>query len=110
MVSSAMLTESSKPTKAKKPSAVAPSTPVIRAKPVPLDSNSTSREGSPPPVSTAYAPMPRMTARPLSSTRVRTTFILTDSATPRRLTAARISTKATAIRVGGRAPAVSSLM
>ena len=31
LVSSAMFTESSKPTKAKKPRAVAPSTPVIRA-------------------------------------------------------------------------------
>lgn len=103
LVSSAMLTESSKPTNAKKPSAVAPSTPVSRAYPVPPVSIWVSREGSPSPLNTAYAPIARITASPLTSTRVRTTFAFTDSATPRRLIAARARTNRIAIRVGGTA-------
>lgn len=101
LVSSAMFTESSNPTKAKKPSAVAPSTLVISANPVPPASNSPSREGSPPPDSTAYAPIPMITSRPLSSTSVRTTLAFTDSETPRRFSAASARTKATATSDGG---------
>ncbi len=103
-----MFTESSNPTNAKKPSAVAPSTPVIRAYPVPPASNSPSREGSPSPFSTAHAPIARMIARPVSSTSVRTTFVFTDSDTPRRFRAASSRMKQIATSVGGSASPVSS--
>lgn len=95
-----MLTESSNPTKAKKPSAVAPRTPVIRAVPVPLASKSVSREASPSPVTTAATPIPMMTSRPVTSTMVSTTFVLTDSATPRTLSAASATMKRIATSVG----------
>jgi putative spermidine/putrescine transport system permease protein len=46
---------------------VAPNTPVIRAYPVPLASNSPSRDGSPSPVSTAYAPIATLVATVLGT-------------------------------------------
>ena len=85
--SSAMLTESSKPTIAKNASDVA----AVTARKVPLSlglSKTTTREKSALPWVTAYMPMKMISRRPESSTIVSTTLALTLSLTPRKLIAA----------------------
>ena len=94
--SSAMFTESSKPTIAKNASDVA----AVIAKNVLLSlglSNTTTREKSALPWVTAYRPMKMIISRPDSSTRVSTTLALTLSPTPRKLTAATSAMNASAI-------------
>ena len=85
--SSAMLTESSKPTMAKNASVVAAITGQSML-PVPEVLNSRTRETSPAPAPIAQRPMKMMIRSPDSSTQVRTTFAFTLSPTPRKLTSA----------------------
>ncbi|KMS85690.1 hypothetical protein ACZ91_40915 [Streptomyces regensis] len=83
LVSSAMLTESSKPTIEKNASEVAD---VIATSMVwSWVLNSTRRLGSPAPFRTAQAPTPMMISRPPISMHVNTTLVVTDSRTPRKL-------------------------
>jgi hypothetical protein len=96
--SSAMLTESSKPTMAKKASVVAAITGQTRL-PVSETLNSVMRDTSPSPAPIAHRPMTMMIRRPLSSTQVSTTFAFTLSPTPRKLTAATRAMKASPMRV-----------
>ncbi len=98
-----MLTESSKPTMAKKASVVAA---ITGQKTPPLSgaANVQARETSPWPPAIAQKPMPMMISRPVSSTTVRTTFILTLSPTPRKLMAATRAMKPTAISGTPQAP------
>ena len=102
-VSSTMLTESSKPTSAKKPSAVAP---VIARKTLlsPSVSKMTAREKSASPWKTAMKPTTRTRSRPVSSTHVRNTLNQTPSLTPRRLIAARMRRKTSAMMSGAHRP------
>ena len=82
VVSSTMLTESSKPMIAKNASAAPLTTSENGSAPA---LNSSARAGSPMPWLKAQAPM-RMTIKsPASSTQVMTTLSFTDSATPRKL-------------------------
>ncbi len=93
-----MLTESSKPTMAKKASVVAP----ITAQNAPRSGvvwNWVTRETSPSPAPIAHRPMKMMMSRPVSSTQVRTTFAFTLSPTPRKLTIATTAMKARPISV-----------
>ena len=95
LTSSAMLTESSKPTMAKKASEV----PAVTATKIDLSSGvskMTIREKSALPWVTANRPTKITISRPLSSTRVSTMLALTLSATPRRLTAATRAMKSRA--------------
>jgi hypothetical protein len=92
-----MLTESSKPTIAKKASPVAAMTPLSTVRsPV---SNSVTREKSPSPRPSAQTPTPMTMSRPDSSTQVSTTLVLTLSPTPRWLTSATSDMKPNPIRV-----------
>ena len=104
--SSAMFTESSKPTMAKNASVVAATTEVKA--PPPLESRSVTREKSasplPPPL-TAQMPIRMMISSPDSSTQVNTTLAFTLSLTPRRLRAATRRMKPMAIRVTTAVPA-----
>ena len=87
LLSSAMLTESSKPTIAKNASDVA----AVTAKKTPRSSElskTTTREKSALPWVTAHRPTKMISSRPDSSTMVSTTLALTLSPTPRKLTAA----------------------
>jgi len=87
LASSAMLTESSKPTIAKKASAV----PAVMAPkmPVPPDtSNSITQPKSPVPEPSAHMPIRMMISSPDNSTQISTTLALTLSPTPRKLTSA----------------------
>ena len=97
-VSSAMLTESSKPTIAKKASVVAPIT-AQNALVSAVVLNSVTRETSPSPAPIAQRPMTMMIRSPVSSTQVSTTFAFTLSPTPRKLTAATTAMKASPISV-----------
>ena len=84
LASSAMFTESSKPTIAKKASVVAAITGQNRpCSPALLKSN--ARPKSPCPPMSAAAPIMMMISRPVSSMQVSTTFAFTLSPTPRRL-------------------------
>ena len=85
--SSAMLTESSKPTMAKKARVVAAITGQ-NALPSPAVLNSGTRDTSPWPAPIAHRPMKMMISRPVSSTQVSRTFAFTLSPTPRKLIAA----------------------
>ena len=102
LVSSAMFTESSKPTMAKNASEV----PAVTAMKIDLSSgvsNMTTREKSALPSVTAKTPTKITISRPLSSTQVSTTLALTLSATPRKLIKATSAMKTTArnkIRLG----------
>ena len=87
LVSSAMFTESSKPTIAKNASAVAAVTAPKAESPSGV-LNSVSRAVSPSPWASAQTPIEITISRPLSSIRVSTTLALTLSPTPRRLTMA----------------------
>lgn len=91
-VSSAMLTESSKPTRAKNASA-APLT--TRPNGLPSELNSNDLPGSPTPRRIAIAPITMMNNRPDTSTQVSTTLRRTDSDTPRKLISARTTRNAT---------------
>ncbi len=105
--SSAMLTESSKPTIAKNASAVAADS----AKNTLLslaDSNTTTRPKSALPWVTAYRPTKITSSRPESSTMVSTTLALTLSLTPRKLTSATSSMKPRARPVSAAPPAAKS--
>nr|BFE72192.1 hypothetical protein GCM10020092_054930 [Actinoplanes digitatis] len=97
-VSSAMFTESSKPTIAKNASAVAAVTEKNAVSPG-GELNSTSRETSPSPPPSAHAPMQMTISRPVSSTQVSRTFSLTLSPTPRKLIRAMRVMKPTATAV-----------
>ena len=95
LTSSAMFTESSKPTMAKNASDV----PAVTATKIDLSSGvskSTTREKSAFPWVTAKMPTKITISRPLSSTQVSTMLALTLSATPRRLTAATRAMKISA--------------
>ena len=99
-----MLTESSKPTIAKKASEVA----AVMAKKVLLSlglSKTMVREKSARPWVTANRPMKMTRSRPESSTMVRTTLALTLSPTPRRLIRATRVMKASATTRSGVEPA-----
>ncbi len=92
-----MLTESSKPTIAKKASVVAaitgqnmPPSPAL---------NWVIRETSPCPAPIAHRPMKMMISSPVSSTHVSTTFAFTLSATPRKFTAATTAMNARPVMV-----------
>ena len=98
LVSSAMLTESSKPTMAKNARAVAEATAVKRFEPS-LTLNWVRVAASPLPCMIAHTPMAMMMSRPDSSTMVRTTLTLTLSPTPRRL---MIATRAMKPRAASR--------
>src|ERR1043165_3405013 len=102
--SSAMFTESSKPTIAKNASEVAELTATSQVWSAVLIS--VSLLASPSPLATAYTPTAMMISRPDSSTMVSTTLALTDSPTPRKLTSAISSTNRTAINVVRRSDAV----
>ncbi len=106
-VSSAVFTESSKPTRAKNASAVAA---VMAVKGVWPSARSSwvARERSPRPPRSAQAPTPSTMSRPDSSTSVRTTLALTLSPTPRRLIAATRSMKSSATAVTTRAGGAST--
>ena len=82
-----MLTESSKPTMAKKASVVPAITPQTTL-PSALVLNVMVRDRSPVPAPIAHRPMTMMIKRPDSSTQVSTTLIFTLSPTPRKFTAA----------------------
>ena len=86
-----MLTESSKPTMAKKASVVAAITG--QNMPASLCLNWVTRETSPCPMPIAHRPMKMMMRRPVNSTQVRTTLAFTLSPTPRKLTAATTAMK-----------------
>ena len=95
LVSSAMFTESSKPTMAKKASEV----PAVTAMKTDLSlavSNMITREKSALPWVTAKMPTKITINRPLTSTSVRTMLALTLSATPRRLISPTRTMKITA--------------
>ena len=96
--SSAMLTESSKPTMAKKASVVAAITGQSML-PVPEVLNSRIRDTSPAPAPIAHRPMKMMISSPDSSTQVRRTFAFTLSPTPRKLTSATTAMNASPNRV-----------
>ena len=93
LVSSAMLTESSKPTMAKKASVVAAITGQNALTPSGVW-NCVMRETSPCPAPIAHRPMTMTIRRPVSSTQVSTTLAFTLSPTPRKLTAATIAMNA----------------
>src|SRR6185312_9135278 len=98
LVSSAMLTESSKPTKEKKASEVA----AVMARKTLLSfevSKTITRLKSALPWLIAQNPMTITISRPANSTRVSTTLNLTDSLTPRKLIAARTAMKMMATQV-----------
>jgi hypothetical protein len=90
--SSAMLTESSKPTMAKKASVVAPTTDQMTPCPG-VALNSRTRPRSPCPAPIAQNPITMMIRSPLSSTMVNTTLAFTLSLTPRKLTSAMTAMK-----------------
>ena len=96
--SSAMLTESSNPTMAKKASVVAAMTGQ-KALPSTVVLNWVTRDTSPWPRPIAHKPMTMMIRRPVSSTQVRTTFAFTLSPTPRKLTTATAAMNASPSRV-----------
>ena len=96
LVSSAMLTESSKPTIAKKASEVAAVT-AKKADLSPGDSKMRVRDQSPAPPKRAKKPTKMTRSRPESSTRVSTMLALTLSPTPRKLMAATRAMKASAM-------------
>ena len=91
--SSAMLTESSNPTMAKKASVVAAITDQ-NAPPIGAVLNCVTRDTSPWPAPIAHRPMTMMISRPVSSTQVSTTLAFTLSPTPRKLTIATSAMKA----------------
>ena len=99
-----MLTESSKPTIAKKASVVAAITGQMN-RPSPPALNWKARETSPWPAPIAQSPMKMMIRRPVSSTQVRTTLAFTLSPTPRKLTIATSAMKASPTRVMPMPPA-----
>jgi hypothetical protein len=98
LVSSAMFTESSNPTIAKKASVVAPMTDqnMLRS---PAGSKLKARHTSPCPRPIAHAPTTMMMRRPVSSIEVNTTFTLTLSPTPRKFTMATSTMKTMPTRV-----------
>ena len=103
LVSSAMFTESSKPTMAKKASVVAAMTD--QNMPLsPAGSKVKARETSPWPEPIAHMPMRMMIRRPVSSTQVSTTLAFTLSPTPRKLTMATSAMKRSPVRVMPRLP------
>ena len=102
-VSSAMLTESSKPTMAKKASVVAAVTAMKALLPS-ADSKIITREKSALPANIPARPTKMTSSRPESSTRVSTTLALTLSPTPRRLINATRVMNPSAIRTRVRLP------
>jgi hypothetical protein len=98
LVSSAMLTESSKPTIAKKASVVAAITGQMNMASLPA-LNWNARETSPWPAPIAQSPMKMTIKSPVSSTSVSTTLAFTLSPTPRKLTIATSAMKASPMTV-----------
>ena len=101
--SSAMFTESSKPTMAKKASVVAAMTDQNRPL-SPGGSKVKARDTSPWPDPIAHMPMTMMIRRPVSSTQVSTTLAFTLSPTPRKLTMATTAMKRSPVSVMPRLP------
>ena len=101
--SSAMLTESSKPTMAKNASDVAAVTAKKTLRSSEL-SKTTTREKSALPWVTAHRPMKMMSRRPDSSTMVSTTLALTLSPTPRKFTAATRAMNPSATSISANPP------
>ena len=97
-VSSATLTESSKPISAKKASDAPDSIASGTASP---EVNSSARPGSPPPSSTNTSPIANTSSSPVSSIAVSPRLSVTDSLIPRKLISASTAMKTSPTRILG---------